>query len=70
MSWLIPNARAMNTTVAVAIAIGALAGLGSLALILRFLWRVYERGGRAALSVAAKVLRNQCQCHLTRKSRW
>jgi hypothetical protein len=60
----------MNTTVAVAIAIAALAGLGSLALILRFLWRVYERGGRADLSVAAKALRNQCQCHLTQKSRW
>jgi len=47
----------MNTTIVVAITVAALAGLASLALILRFLWRVYDQGGRSDLEVAAKALR-------------
>jgi hypothetical protein len=47
----------MNTTIVVAITVAALAGLLSLALILWFLWRVYERGGRCDLAAAAKALR-------------
>jgi uncharacterized membrane protein len=47
----------MNTTIVVAITVAALAGLVSLALILWFLWRVYERGGRSDLVAAAKALR-------------
>jgi hypothetical protein len=47
----------MNTTIVVAITVAALAGLLSLALILWFLWRVYERGGRSDLAAAAKALR-------------
>ena len=51
--------------------IAALSGLIQYVLRLRFLWRVYERGGRNDLMVAGKVttwpieaLRRKCQgCH-------
>src|SRR4029079_4269144 len=48
----------MNSTVAVVgLIVGAASGLASLALLLWFLWRVYDRGGRTDLVAAAKALR-------------
>jgi hypothetical protein len=47
----------MTTIIIGVITVATLAGVVSLALILRFLWRVYERGGRSDLTAAAKALR-------------
>jgi hypothetical protein len=47
----------MNVFEVIAVGVLALTGLASLALVLRFLWLVYDRGGRADLIAAARAFR-------------
>lgn len=48
----------VSPLVAMTVIVVALSGLASLTLILCFLWRVYERGGRADLTSAGKAIRD------------
>ena len=47
----------ISTLAVIGVITGGVCGLASLALLLRFLWRVYDRGGRTDLVAAAKALR-------------
>ena len=47
----------ISTLAFFAVIVTAITGVISLALILSFLWRVYERGGHIDLSFAARALR-------------
>jgi hypothetical protein len=47
----------ISTLAVIGVTVGAVSGLASLALLLLFLWRVYDRGGRTDLVAAAKALR-------------
>lgn len=46
------------TLAAVSLIVTGVAGVITLALILRFLWRVYERGGATDLTTAAEAVRS------------
>jgi hypothetical protein len=48
----------ISTIVIVGIVVGGLSGVIGLALILRFLWLVYDRGGSPHLMAAAAALRS------------
>ena len=47
----------ISTLAAIGLIVGSITGLLSLALVLRFLWLVYERGGARDLAAAARALR-------------
>lgn len=47
----------ISTLAVIGVIVGAISGLASLALLLLFLWRVYDRGGQTDLVAAAKALR-------------
>src|SRR5258707_523873 len=57
--WLMIGTAAM-----IAVAIGSVSGFLSLLAILGFLWKVYDRGGRADLSAASRATRDVRPCQL------
>jgi hypothetical protein len=55
----------IGTAAMIAVAIGSVFGFLSLLAILVFLWKVYDRGGRADLNAASRAIRDARQRQLS-----